>query len=155
MPAHRENPTLIVTPLAAASWTDARGEAVSINATHLDTLHRILDMTILTILPHAVRGNHFHNCKESFIVLAKGKWSLHFDEGPGTQIQVHEFDAGGTWLAIPPGFAHAIRNDAPEEILHLVGMMETVFDPSDPNRTVVKEVCKAGLVAKGLPNSNA
>ncbi|KAF7326748.1 hypothetical protein MVEN_02593800 [Mycena venus] len=114
MPAHREN-TLIITPLTATSWTDARGEAVSVNATHLDTLHRILDMSILTILPHAVRGNHLHNCNESFIVLAKGKWSLHFDEGPGTQVQVHEFDAGGTWLTIPPGFAHAVRNDASEE----------------------------------------
>jgi hypothetical protein len=37
------------------------------------------------------------------------------DEGPGTQVQVHEFDVGETWLAIPPRFAPAIRNDGPQE----------------------------------------
>jgi hypothetical protein len=27
-------------------------------------------------------------------------------------------------------------------------MMETAFDPDDPNRTVAKEVCKPGRIAK-------
>lgn len=49
------------------------------------------------------------------------------DEGPGTQVQVHEFDVGETWLAIPPRFAPAIRNDGPPGILHLVSMYARAF----------------------------
>jgi uncharacterized RmlC-like cupin family protein len=79
--AHQEKASIIAEPLAAASWTDTRGEAVSVNADHLETLDRVLDLHILTILPQAVRGNHFHDCKESFVILAKGKWSLHFVRG--------------------------------------------------------------------------
>jgi hypothetical protein len=34
------------------------------------------------------------------------------DGGPGSpEVTVREFDAGATWLVIPAGVAHAIRND--------------------------------------------
>ncbi|KAJ7921765.1 hypothetical protein B0H13DRAFT_1866374 [Mycena leptocephala] len=54
------------------------------------------------------------------------------DEVPGTQVRVHEFDVGETWLAIPPRFAPAIRNDGPQEFcisLSTCRAVEPKFQP--------------------------
>jgi hypothetical protein len=92
------------------------------------------DLHLSTIVPGAVRGNHYHReRREVLAVMAVGPWSLHWDSGEGTSVQSRAFDGTHAVLVtIPIGASHAVRNDG-TAVLHLVGLTDGPFDPSRPD----------------------
>jgi oxalate decarboxylase/phosphoglucose isomerase-like protein (cupin superfamily) len=108
---------------------DARGFSFTIPAQAFDFLGRVADMHLASIIPGAVRGNHYHLRKqEAIIFLPDTMWSLHWDEGEGTAVQHRSFDGGTAVLAlISPGTSHAVRNDG-DAPLWLVACSSEPYD---------------------------
>jgi len=113
---------------------DERGASFSVPLEQLDFLGAAKDVHVASIGPGHVRGNHFHVVRrELIIVLPHEHWSVHWDTGEGTDVLTHTFcDSGATAIAIPPGCAHAIRNDGGTP-LWLIASTDGVYDGSRPD----------------------
>lgn len=87
-----------------------------------------------TLLPGYVRGNHFHVARhETLLVMSADRWSLHWDSGINSPVEVRVFDGpGAVVIRIPPHVSHAIRNDG-SMLLHIVGLTDGPYDPVAPD----------------------
>jgi dTDP-4-dehydrorhamnose 3,5-epimerase-like enzyme len=94
----------------------------------------VRDAHLSTLLPGHVRGNHFHVARnEILLVMSVDRWSLHWDSGVGTPVDVREFDgSSAVMVRVPPHASHAIRNDGTAP-LQIVGMSDGPYDPADPD----------------------
>lgn len=94
----------------------------------------VRDAHLSTLLPGHVRGNHFHvERNEILLVMSVGGWSLHWDSGVGTPVDVREFDgSSAVVIHVPPYASHAIRNDGGAP-LQIVGMTDGPYDPAAPD----------------------
>jgi oxalate decarboxylase/phosphoglucose isomerase-like protein (cupin superfamily) len=94
----------------------------------------VRDAHLSTLLPGHVRGNHFHVARnEILVVMSVDRWSLHWDSGIGTPIDVREFDgSSAVIIRVPPHASHAIRNDGSAP-LQIVGMTDGPYDPTAPD----------------------
>ena len=120
---------------------DTRGSSFVPPPECLEFIDSIRDMHIATILPGAVRGNHYHRQhREVVVVVHSDRWSFHWDSGPGSAIRTEEcLGAGAVMLAIEPLAAHAIRNDGAAE-LYVIGFSNVAYDirmPDSHRRPVV------------------
>jgi dTDP-4-dehydrorhamnose 3,5-epimerase-like enzyme len=113
---------------------DVRGRSFSVPALCLEYLGEPRDMHVAGIEPGHVRGNHFHvQRRELIVVLPHDAWSLHWDAGADTEPARRRFvDAGAVAIAIPPGAAHAIRNDG-AATLWLIAATDGPYDPANPD----------------------
>jgi dTDP-4-dehydrorhamnose 3,5-epimerase-like enzyme len=86
------------------------------------------------LLPGHVRGNHFHVTRyEVLLVMSADRWSLHWDSGLGSPVEVRAFDGpSAVVIRVPPHASHAIRNDGIVP-LHIVGLADGPYDPADPD----------------------
>lgn len=111
---------------------DVRGFSFSPPAEALAFLGRIADMHLASTLPGAVRGNHYHLRKQEAIIFLPGAaWSLHWDEGEGTERQQRGFDGSSAVLVlISPGISHAVRNDG-KTPLWLVACSSEPYNPAE------------------------
>ena len=111
---------------------DARGSSFTISPAILSFLGRIADVHVSTLLPGHVRGNHFHTRKnEVLIVLRQSEWSLHWDNGEGTPVQVKQFSGQGAEVVlIEPGSSHAVRNIGASE-LTIIALNSEAYDPRE------------------------
>ena len=111
---------------------DARGLSFSMPREALDFLGEVADVRIAASGPGTVRGNHFHLQKRQALISFPGPaWSLHWDEGEGTQVQQRSFDGRGAVMAlIPPGCSIAVRNDG-EQLLWLVTSSSKPYDSAE------------------------
>jgi dTDP-4-dehydrorhamnose 3,5-epimerase-like enzyme len=112
-------------------------------ATWLDAVNGPVDVHLTTLVPHAVRGNHFHkHRRELLVVQYGGPWSVYWDAGEGTVTRGRPFEGqGAVLLDVPPLISHAVRNDGPVE-LHIIGLCDRSYDPTAPDahfREVVAE----------------
>lgn len=123
-----------VTYLELSDTGDARGESYSVPAEWLADGMSLLDIHVSSILPGHTRGNHLHRIHhEIFVVIAKDKWSLHWDTGEGTPAQCRSFAGPGSVLIrIQPDASHAIRNDGSLP-LSLIGLSDLTFNPDQPD----------------------
>ena len=117
---------------------DQRGFSFTIPADALRFLERINDIHVASLLPEAIRGNHFHRRRREILVLTyAGDWSFHWDEGPGTPVQERSFDGrGAVLIMISPGASHAVRNDGYEPLT----LMAASSEPYDPKDSVPRRV---------------
>lgn len=92
------------------------------------------DVHLATIVPGAVRGNHYHlRRRELLAVMATGPWSLHWDSGADTPVRARMFDGTRAVLVtVPIGASHAVRNEGPS-VLHLIGLTDGPYDPQQPD----------------------
>src|SRR5215471_5469118 len=97
---------------------DIRGSTFVPPAEFLEFIGSIRDIHIASILPEAVRGNHYHqNHREVLFILYADQWSLHWDSGPGTEIGRETFSGSGTVMVeVEPLASHAVRNDGNSEL---------------------------------------
>jgi dTDP-4-dehydrorhamnose 3,5-epimerase-like enzyme len=111
---------------------DQRGFSFTIPSEALQFLVSVDDIHVASILPGAVRGNHFHQRRREVLVLAyTGAWSFHWDEGAGTATQQRQFrGVGALLITIAPGASHAVRNDG-DQALTLVAASSEPYDPQD------------------------
>lgn len=117
---------------------DQRGYSFTIPADALGFLQRVQDIHVASILPGAVRGNHFHQRRREILVLTyTSDWSFHWDDGPGTTAQERIFDGrGAVLITILPGASHAVRNDGYEPLT----LMAASSEPYDPKDSVARRV---------------
>jgi dTDP-4-dehydrorhamnose 3,5-epimerase-like enzyme len=123
-----------LTTLQLENRGDGRGSSFSLPHRWLRVLTALEDMHISTLLPGHIRGNHYHvDRRELIVVLYADSWSLHWDGGPGTPVQRHEFEGSGAALiVIPPLASHAIRNDGRTD-LQLMAASDGRYDPAAPD----------------------
>ncbi|MHA6621010.1 polysaccharide biosynthesis C-terminal domain-containing protein [Pseudonocardia sp. DLS-67] len=109
--------------------TDARGLSYSVLWEQLKCIGSIADMHIAEIEPGSIRGNHYHAKRGEIIaVVFRDRWSLHWDEGEGTDRHVRNFDGVGAVAVIPPrGWSHAVKNDGKENVL-IVASSDQPYD---------------------------
>ena len=113
---------------------DSRGRSFSAPDVSLKQLATVRDMHVATILPGAVRGNHFHRERhEVIVVIYSDQWSLHWDNGPDTHPRSEIISGvGAALIEIDPLASHAIRNDGKAE-LYMVGLGDATFNPEIPD----------------------
>ncbi|MGA7219458.1 MAG: hypothetical protein WBX38_14140 [Candidatus Sulfotelmatobacter sp.] len=110
---------------------DARGFSFSPPPEALAFLGRIADVHLASTKPGAIRGNHYHLRKQEAIIFLPGAaWSLHWDDGEGTELQRSSFGGSNAVLAlISPGASHAVRNDG-TAALWLIAFSSEAYDPA-------------------------
>jgi len=111
---------------------DARGSSFSTPGGALAFVGRMADVHLASTRPGAVRGNHYHlRRREAIVVLPGSKWSLHWDEGEGSQPQHRDFEGRAAVLVlVSPGASHAVRNDG-AETLWLFAISSESYDPAE------------------------
>lgn len=127
-------PDLSLSVVELPDTGDARGSSFSIPAEVLKDPFPVADMHVAGIEPGAVRGNHYHAVRrEILIVMADDRWSLHWDDGTGTETRNRSFTGPGTvMVTVPPGASHAIRNDG-SATLRMIGLTDGPYDPERPD----------------------
>jgi len=92
---------------------DKRGNSFGVPLGGRRHLISIKNIHVTTLRVGHVRGNHYHSrAKEILIVLYEGKWSAHWDSGPGTKKRVRLFDGeGAVRIQIDTLASHAIVNE--------------------------------------------
>jgi len=113
---------------------DERGSSFPAPGTCFETGFDLRDAHLTTLLPGHVRGNHFHVARhEILLVMSADRWSLHWDGGAGTRVEVREFGGpSAAVIRIPPHASHAIRNDG-NAPMHIIGLTDGPYDPAAPD----------------------
>jgi len=128
----------IVTFQEVLNHGDRRGFSFTVPAEALAFLGGVGDVHLSSVLPSAVRGNHYHTLRrEVILVNYHTEWSFHWDEGEGSPAQHRQFAGTGAVLVLlEPGASHAVRNDGNgSQVLAAV-----LSAPYDPNETVARRV---------------
>src|SRR5882724_12234527 len=102
---------------------DWRGDSFTSSPEAILFLGGVADIHVTSVIPGAVRGNHFHTRRrEVLIVIHESTWELYWDEGENTACQRREFPGrGGNVILINPDSAHAIRNSGRSNLL-IIGL---------------------------------
>jgi dTDP-4-dehydrorhamnose 3,5-epimerase-like enzyme len=118
---------------------DGRGRSFSVSPAALAFLGEIRDVHLTTLVPGAIRGNHYHQRRrEALLVLHASDWELLWDAGEGTATRIRRFAGGGAEVvSIHPGCAHAVRNCGTVEML-VFGMSSAAYEPEE---TVGRKLC--------------
>lgn len=97
---------------------DLRGDSFKIPDETFRFVDVINESHLATILPGAVRGNHYHvGRKEFIIVLHSDSWILAWDAKDGIDNQTREFQGEGAVIVeIEENISHAIKNTGGSEI---------------------------------------
>ena len=117
---------------------DQRGFSYTLPAEALTFLERVQDVHLASVLPGAIRGNHFHlRRREVILVSYSDKWSFHWDEGPESSALHRTFGGSGTvMIQVSPGASHAVRNDGHQPFILVAASSESY----DPTETVARKV---------------
>jgi dTDP-4-dehydrorhamnose 3,5-epimerase-like enzyme len=117
---------------------DTRGFSFALPRQALEFLGTVRDLHLASTVPGAIRGNHYHLRRREAIILLPGTpWSLHWDDGEGTQRQHSVFDGKHAMLVlVQPGSSHAVRNDGTSP-LWLVACSSESYDPAESVARIV------------------
>lgn len=121
-----------ILPLESAA--DDRGHSFYIPEEAVEFLGAIAEIHYATIVPGAVRGNHYHESRREAIFLdCSGEWRLAWRPTRMAASEEREFyDRRGTLVLVEAGVAHAIENTG-DELIRLVSFSDGRFDPDDPD----------------------
>ncbi len=130
-------PEVRITPLPDTG--DQRGSSFQTGPSWLAFLGSIDDAHIATIVPGAIRGNHFHlRRREAIAVLYADNWQAAWNQGADTEVTVREFTgAGAVMLEVDPGASHAIANTG-RAPLWIIGLSNGAWDPAAPDSFLCK-----------------
>jgi oxalate decarboxylase/phosphoglucose isomerase-like protein (cupin superfamily) len=117
---------------------DVRGYSFTAPVEALEFVGAVRDVHFSSMVPGAVRGNHYHlRRREAIVVLYQGDWSFHWDEGEGGERKRASFQGQGAQLIlVSPSASHAVRNDGNQE-LRLIAFSSEAYDPAE---TVARKV---------------
>lgn len=115
--------------------SDERGDSYVLPPRALAFLGRFEHVHVTTVRPGHVRGNHYHaGRREVILVLARDRWSAHWDRGGGTSVVHRDLSGGAFVLMVPPNMSHAIRNDGEHDVW-LAAVTNERFDADNPDAT--------------------
>jgi dTDP-4-dehydrorhamnose 3,5-epimerase-like enzyme len=111
---------------------DRRGSSFTLPNEALKFIGTVVDVHMASMVPGAVRGNHYHTRRrEAIVVLHESPWSLYWDEGEGTPLEKLIFEeSGATLILISPGASHALRNDGKQQMA-IVAFSSEEYDPAE------------------------
>jgi oxalate decarboxylase/phosphoglucose isomerase-like protein (cupin superfamily) len=94
----------------------------------------VQDAHLATVLPGAMRGNHYHRARhEVILVLYRDAWIFAWDTGEGTARQSRRFEGtGAVLIEVTPLASHAMRNDGTQPLV-LLGLSNGPYDPQAPD----------------------
>ncbi|MBU1043363.1 MAG: hypothetical protein KJ915_03070 [Candidatus Omnitrophica bacterium] len=120
--------------------SDDRGVSFSLPLQIFDFMKKIKEIHMATILPGAVRGNHFHEKrKEVIMVLYSDAWIFGYQDKKAEQPTFQHFEGeAGIVIKIKPGIAHALKNTGNKPLL-IACFSNSANDPknSDINEKIV------------------
>lgn len=114
---------------------DRRGESYSIgSAIHAYLGAKIEDAHLATVLPGALRGNHYHRARrEVILVLYRDAWVFAWDTGEHTPRQSRSFTGtGAVMIEVTPLASHAMRNDGTQPLV-LLGLSDGPYEANAPD----------------------
>lgn len=121
---------------------DTRGFSYKASKEALAFSQKIVDLHITSIVPGAIRGNHFHSGRNEVIyVIYQSKWQLVYDEGENSEVKNHEITGSGCIeITVSANCAHAIKNTGRKDLL-ILAASNGEYDPELPctKRRVVVE----------------
>jgi oxalate decarboxylase/phosphoglucose isomerase-like protein (cupin superfamily) len=111
---------------------DNRGSSFTVPAEVVAFLGRVADVHIATVVPGAVRGNHFHlRRKEAVVVIHQTEWMLHWDNSDSSPASTQHFPGtGAEVICVDPGHAHAVQNTGAEPLI-LAAFSSEAYEPSE------------------------
>jgi dTDP-4-dehydrorhamnose 3,5-epimerase-like enzyme len=117
---------------------DDRGHSFTITPDTLRFLGDVRDIHLTTIVPGAVRGNHYHQRrKEALLVVHSSDWELLWEDADATAVKRQRFPGRGVVLvSIPPGCPHALRNCGGADML-VFGMSNGGYEPQETVRQML------------------
>jgi len=110
-------------------YTDARG-----SFTELLHMNGYGQISCNVILPHSIKGEHWHQTKHEKFIVVSGEGVIRFRQADGS-VDVITYQVSGKQPAIvdiPPGYTHSIENTGSIPMITLMWANET-FNPSDPD----------------------
>jgi dTDP-4-dehydrorhamnose 3,5-epimerase-like enzyme len=113
---------------------DDRGSSFPVPDGWFEAGFLVQDAHLSTLMPGKVRGDHFHLARhEILMVMSVDRWSLHWDRGDGTQVDVRVFEGpSAVVIQVPPHASHAIRNEG-NAPLQIFGLTDGPYDPAAPD----------------------
>ena len=121
---------------------DNRGFSYKASKEALAFSQKIVDLHIVSIVPGAIRGNHFHiDRNEVIYVIYQSQWLFVYDEGENSTVKNHEITGSGCIeIAVSANCAHAIKNTGSKDLL-IFAASNGKYDPDLPctRRRVVVE----------------
>lgn len=124
----------MITLLEIPPGDDPRGTILMLDAEIEAFLGAVKSAHAGTVLPGALRGDHYHLARKEILLAMPGAaWTLYWDDGEGQPRQTRRFDGGGMVLVrIPPGSAHAIASDG-EGTLSFISFQDGGWTPDNPD----------------------
>jgi dTDP-4-dehydrorhamnose 3,5-epimerase-like enzyme len=113
---------------------DSRGDSYYIPREAIDFVGAIDEIHFATILPSAIRGNHYHIGRREFILLVfSDRWRLVWGSLEGADVTTEDFDGkGAVLIQVQPRIVHAIKNTGNKPI-ELVSFSNKQYDPQNPD----------------------
>jgi dTDP-4-dehydrorhamnose 3,5-epimerase-like enzyme len=119
---------------------DERGCSYNIPQHAFNFIGEIRDSHFATIVPGAIRGNHYHVGRKEFILIwFCDSWILAWDYGDDTNVEIKSFSGAGLKLIeIDEEISHAIKNTGNADIL-IIAFSNKIFnfEKSDTYKRVV------------------
>jgi dTDP-4-dehydrorhamnose 3,5-epimerase-like enzyme len=117
---------------------DIRGHSFTVPTQALEFVGEIRDIHIASMLPNAIRGNHYHQRRrEAIVIIHDGDCSVHWQEPASSEIHHQSLAKAGSHLVlIPAEISHAVRNDGSQE-LWIVALSS---EPYEPYETVASKL---------------
>ena len=115
---------------------DSRGNAFIIPQKSIEFVKPITEMHYVTMIPGAVRGNHFHNNRRELVILNyESDWELSWQASEKDEIKSEHFSGQGTVvIEIQSKVIHAFKNTGAAH-LHLFCYSNHQGEPNDPDTT--------------------
>jgi hypothetical protein len=135
------------------SGLDGRGDSFTMPEDVLEFIGKIKDIHLASIVPSAVRGDHFHlRRREVLIISYSSPWAFYWDEGPEPSHHAEWFNGAGTAaIMVEPGCSHAVENTG-TLALWMCALSSESYDPLDSVRRVVSGGRKSNDNKRDIPD---
>lgn len=113
---------------------DERGCSYNVPKSTLKFVRKIKDVHIATIVPGAIRGNHYHvGRNEVVLIWYYDSWILAWDQNGGTNKHTRAFIGKGIILIeIDMDISHAIKNIGRKDIF-IIAFSNKEYDVKNPD----------------------
>ncbi len=122
------------------SARDERGDSFHVPDEIFDFLGGVSEMHFVTLVPGAVRGNHYHIGRKEFIfAYFTSPWRLAWRSKDEHTITTREFSGeGGVIVSIDSAVVHAVKNTG-DTTLYLVSCSDAPYTAADTVRESILE----------------
>jgi len=113
---------------------DSRGDSYYIPSEAIDFVGAIDEIHVATIVPGAIRGNHYHTGRrECIFLIFSDSWRLAWIPLGAKDIATQDFEGrGAVLIQVQPNVVHAVKNIG-KNLIHLASFSNKRHDPRNPD----------------------